>query len=37
MKLFERRNNEFDELIIKINRINLVLTKLNRTFIQKSE
>ena len=37
MKLFKQKNNKFDELIININRTNLVLTNLNRTSIKKSE
>ena len=32
-----KKNNEFDELIIFMNRRNLVLTELNRTSIQKPE
>ena len=35
MKLFKQKNNKFDELIINIKRTNLMLTKLNRTSIQK--
>ena len=35
MRLLKRKNNEFDELIIDMNRRSLVLTKLNRTSIKK--
>ena len=37
MKLFKWKNHKLDELTININRTNLVLIKLNRTFIQKFE
>ena len=35
MRLLHRKKNEFDELIIDMTRIYLVLTKLNCTCIQK--
>ena len=37
MSLLNRKNNEFDELVIDMNQRNLVLTKLNLTSIQKPE
>ena len=37
MRLLNRQNNEFDELVIDMNQRNLMLTKLNRTLIQKPE
>ena len=34
MRLLNRKNNEFDELVIDMNRRNLVSTKLNRASIE---
>ena len=37
MRLLNRKNNEFDEIIIDMNRRKLMLTKLSRTSIQKPQ
>ena len=37
MRLLNRKNDGFDELIIYMNRRNLVLTEVNRTSIKKPE
>ena len=37
MRQLNRKNNEFDELIIDINRRNLALTNLNYTSIERPE
>ena len=37
MRLSERKNYNFDELIINMKRTNLTLTKLSHTSIKKSE
>ena len=37
MRLLNHKSNKFDELIIDMNQRNFVLTKLNRTSIEKHE